>query len=340
MCFALAGLAVLAAQVPGPAQVGGRVIPEQGYEITPQLGPWMICTTYYQGEDARKNAEKLLTELRTNYHLPAYLFNYSDQERAKEQERIQKERQRIQQLLDQQADALRGMGAMQIAPVHIRTRRFEDQCAVLIGGYPDEKAARKDLDRIKRLPPPDPRRVPLHTIYSRQVLDKPGEQIFVSPFAKAFVVPNPMVKQTPANDPHKPDPFLKRLNAGESLSLLRCSRCYTLVVSEFHGVTSLEERSASSKFLGWLKGGQTETLNAAALNAHNWADRLHKWCNLETYVLHTRYYSLVTVGSFDSLDDPRLKAMQQQLAQLPQQAPELRQVPMLPQALPLEVPRP
>jgi hypothetical protein len=296
----------------------------------------MICTSYYSGPEARQDALQLVNELRTNYRLPAYVFNYSDQERLKEQERLRQEKERIHQLLEQQARVLGDMGATQTAPVHVRTRRFEEQCAVLIGGYADEKKARKDLDRIKALKPPDPKRVKLASIV--QIRQKEGEQIWVSPFAHAFVVPNPMIKKAPAANKNQPDPLLKELNAGESYSLLQCPKRFTLAVSEFHGVTTLQEKTATSRFLSALHlgGGSGEALNASALNAHNVAEALRK-LNFQAYVLHTRFYSLVTVGGYDTPDDPRLKADQNQLVQL---APKLQPLPMLPEPLPLEIPRP
>jgi hypothetical protein len=340
ICLALAGLAILgilAAQGQGPAQVGGNASLQ--FDVHPGLGPWMICTTYYSGQDARALANKLVAELRNQYHLPAYIFNYIDEERRKEEERIRKERERIRQILDQQERVLGQMEHAPIAPIHIRTRRFEDQCAVLIGGYKDEASARADLNRIKKLPCPDPKRVSLATMWINNPVKKQVELTYVSPFAKAFVVPNPTIKRAPPPDRPKPDPFLKRLNEGETFNLLKCPKRFTLAVSQFHGASTVQSQLTSEKssFLDKLMGGGGyESLQASALNAHNVAELLHK-LNLEAYVLHTSYYSLVTVGGFDSLDDPRLKATQQQMAQL---MTKLSPIPTLPEPLPMEIPRP
>jgi hypothetical protein len=329
----LAVLAALAVQGRGPAQVGGTAA--TGFDVHPGLGPWMICTTYYTGPEARQLATRLVTELREHYHLPAYIFNYTDEERQKEEERIRKERERIRQILEQQERALGQMEHAPVAPIHIRTRRFEDQCGVLLGGYKDEKSARADLDHIKKLEPPDPKRVPMATIWINNPVKKMLEQTYVSPFAKSFVVPNPTIKREQAAERNQPDPFLKRFNEGEAFNLLKCPKHFTLAVSQFHGASTVQSQLAPEKssFLDKLGMGGGESLQASALNAHNVAELLRK-LNLEAYVLHTRYYSLVTVGGFDSLDDPRLRAAQRQLAQL---MPKLSPIPMLPKALPVDV---
>src|SRR5437868_3415110 len=52
-----------------------------------------------------------------------------------------------------------------------------------------------------------------------------------------------------------------------------------------------------------------EHSDVAAMNAHELA-RLLREAKLEAYVLHTKFSSVVTVGQYDSLEDPNLRAMQ------------------------------
>jgi hypothetical protein len=341
--FVLAGLAVAAAQGAGPAPDTAGVT--SGYEVTPALGPWMIMAYTYSGPEARSMALKLIEELRTNYKLPAYLFNYVDEERTKERERVAREKERIQKLLEEQKKYLDQMeNTMTIAPVHIRTRRFEDQYGVLIGGYQDEVTARQELKRMKTLKPPDPKRVPLACLgilNPHRPPDKAKETAWLTPFAQAFVVPNPTVKRrSPLENPDKADPFLvkldlKKLNAEETYNLFKCPKRYTLALVQFAGGTVFQsQRSESSPFLskiGTAGGEPGEALNAAAMNAHRVAEFLRK-LNLEAYVLHTRYASVVTVGGFDDPEEPALKAMQQKLAQI-----KLDPIPVLPQILPMDI---
>jgi hypothetical protein len=312
-----------------------------GYEVTPDLGPWMISTTYYTGPQAREMAYKLVNELRTNYRLPAYVFNYGEEEKKKEQERIQKERERIQELLRRQAEYLQGMEHAP-AKMYIRTRRFEDQCIVLVGGYRDQATARRELDRLKKLKAPDPKKVPLAQAFLIQPHSDKVEVTYVNPFAQSFVVHNPTIKQEAA-PPSKPDPLLAKLNAREPDSLLKCRKRFTLAVAQFHGATIVvsdveKGKKGNGGFLDRLGiGGEPgQALNAAALNAHEVATLL-KRLNLEAYVLHAQHYSLVTVGGFDHLDEPGVAAVRRQLTQL---KPSLEKLPMLREPVPMAIPHP
>jgi hypothetical protein len=56
---------------------------------------------------------------------------------------------------------------------------------------------------------------------------------------------------------------------------------------------------------------------------------MRKSFQLDAYVLHTRHSSIVTVGGFDSLSDPRMRSTQEMLVN------RLK----VPSALPMAVPR-
>src|SRR2546426_7887946 len=86
--------------------------------------------------------------------------------------------------------------------------------------------------------------------------------------------------------------FMKKLNADEPYSLLKCGKPWTLAIASFEGGTVLKDRDNSGSFLDKLLGRDGgERLSAAALNAHKLAEALHedRQLRLETYVLHTRY---------------------------------------------------
>jgi hypothetical protein len=337
----LAGLIVLGSQARGPAQYGAGAT--QTYVVTPDLGPWMISTTYYTGEQAKAMAAKMVEELRTTYRLPAYVFNYGEEDRAKEKERIEKEKERIKELLRRQEEYLKGIEHAPGPPLHVRTRRFEDQCVVLVGGYRDEATARRELDRLKKLKPPDPKKVPLAMALIQRPNSDRMEMSYVNPFAQSFVVHNPSIKQVAQAPQNKPDPILTTLNAAEEFSLLKCSKKFTLAIAQFQGATTIvsdvdKGKKKNGSFLDGIgRGGDPgQALNAAAMNAHEVA-RLFKRLNFEVYVLHARYYSLVTVGGFDRLDEPAVQAAQRQLAQL---IPKLEKVPLLREPVPMAIPHP
>src|SRR4051812_22787447 len=116
--------------------------------ITSEAGPWMILAASFVGRPARGQAEELATEIRNRYNLPAYVFNRTAEERRIEQERIER-------LKAEQRKKLAQDGLDPDTPVHIKTVRIEDQYAVLVGGYKDDVAARKELEKIRKLKPSD-----------------------------------------------------------------------------------------------------------------------------------------------------------------------------------------
>lgn len=331
--YALAGLA--AAAIAAPAQEGA--VPRE-YLITPAVGPWTICAASFTGELAAKMARDLVGELRTQYHLQAYLYNRGDEQRRQLEQEIQQKR-KLQELY------LRNAG-LDPTEIHlpVRRHRIEDQYVVLIGGYPDMTSAHRELDRIKKLQPP--RSVPRDTII-RSPLDPAAgdkrEQEAVNPFRNSFVAHNPTVPVS-HEQANKPDPFLKELNAYESFSLLKCPKPWTLLVKEYRGAISIQSQSAPSGFLDRLFGHKAgEQLNACATNAHNMADVLRKM-GFKAYVLHTRTSSMVTVGEFDRRDDPRIAEVHQALAHnLTIRASDARfesAVDFFSHPVPIQVPRP
>jgi hypothetical protein len=330
LLFALAALAVLAAPRSEYAQEGAD--PNQELYVTPAQGPWMIFVTRYAGPEGPTLARQFLTELRANYKVPAYLFAYGAEEKRKEDERVR-------QLIKQQRDYLNQMGLSADTPIRVPRVRIQEEYAVLVGGYKDMDAARRDLEKIKKMPPPNPGRVRLDLMVLPNPTGNAPTRMYDNPFMQSFVVHNPTIPVERPADKDKPDAFLKQLNVNESFSLLKCPKPVTLVVKQYQGATVVQSKATSSS--GFLQslglGGKSgELLNAAALNAHNLAEVLRK-LNFDAYVLHTRYSSIVTVGGYDGPEDPRLKRTQQQLASL---APRLGQLQLFTQPMPMEVPRP
>jgi hypothetical protein len=334
LSFVLAGLVLVAVQGWGPAQMGGRA--GENYEVTAGLGPWLILLTSYtdtfaDGEgaatkDGQEMAIKLVKELRSQYRLPAYIYNYTDPERKEEETRVR-------QLIDQQRKYLAQIGDLSTtATIHVRRRRFRDNYGVFVGGYASREAAEKEMKRIKKLPPPDPKRVALAHMGIFNPIKKGIEEAWSNPFKSAFVVPNPTVKREAPKGQHELDKVMVKRNEGEEYNLINCPKRYTLAVSEFHGLSCVEPPSTGSSILEklHLKSGQSR--DAAALNAHNVAGLLRK-LNFQAYVIHMQYYSLVTVGCYDAPDDPGLKAVQQQIGKL-----KLDPLPMLSPPMPVEIP--
>src|SRR5262249_9842419 len=157
--------------------------------------------------------------------------------------------------------------------VPFRGVRIQEQFAVLIGGYKDMDSARRALDKVKKLPPPTAER--LCRLYTRlQPVDSPDgekrdqiEGAYINPFPTSFVTPNPTVPQN-RHAELKNDPFLKQLNAGESLSLLKCKKPWTLVVAVFPGMSTIKPAATTDSFWDrlWNTKGP-DGLSAGAINA-------------------------------------------------------------------------
>lgn len=309
--------------------------PNQDIAITPTQGLWLICVNSYSGPEAAKMARDMVVELRHNYQVPAFVFSHGREARRKEYERVRTIIQKQKEFFEQNNLPL----AM---PIRVKYQRIEEQYAVLVGGYPDQDSARRALEQVRKLKPPDPSRVKLASMF--YVREDPktgktvgGEQVWVNPFARAFVVTNPTVKQDKSADPNPMDlEALRRLNAQEPYSLLKCPKPVTLAIAMMQTPTVVQTHASSQGFLEALslggKGG--DKVDGAAVSAHNLAELLRKG-KLEAYVLHTRFHSVVAVGAFDSLEDPALKSMQQLLAT----RLKLDPIQLFPQPLPMKVPR-
>lgn len=324
-------------------------------QVTPGQGAWMILVQSYTGPESPQLARDLAMHLRQHYKLPAYTFSYGNEERRKEYERVKV-------VIEKQRDYLKKNHLPLDQPIRVRTMRIEEQVGVLVGGYASEEAARRALNDLRKLPPPDPKKVRLDTkFYVKYERDgkkketgsatpveagawlapdlkkvEQQEMVYVNPFRTAFLCRNPAVKQERPADWDKLDmAVLRKLNAPEPYSLLNCKKSVTLVIKQLQTPTTFESKSGGGflEAVGLVKAKERD--DAAATSAHNLADFLRKQLKLEAYVLHTKFASIVTVGSFDGLEDPALRSMQQLL----ETRLQLPGIGLFPRPLPMQVPR-
>ena len=162
--------------------------------------------------------------------------------------------------------------------------------------------------------------------------------MLVNPFARAMVVHNPTTKvERPDN---KLDmAVIRHFNEAEEYSLLKCKKNYTLVIKQFNlpSVTAPQSDSPTGSF--FLGGGNKKSgsdTDYAGENAHELAKALRK-AKLDAYVLHTKYFSLVTIGGFDGPQDPNLRSMQTLIET--RLVPAMEQVQLFPKAMVWEIPR-
>jgi hypothetical protein len=251
--------------------------PNKLYPITPEVGQWVISAASYMGPNARQMAREVVYQLRRRDNMPAYFFDYSEKER--------------EDLANYLKDRKR--------PGHVR---IQDQCGVLIGGYPDADTARKMLNEVKALKMPDLDKKSMDAM----VNPEDGRIYYVNPFKNAFVTRNPAIPH--AQQTTEADGGLRKLNSAEEYSLFKNPKEWTLAIKSYTGVGAFNSNTSSSSVVGsfWPKSKEKDVLGASGAQAHETA-RILRGLGMEAWILHTRRESIVCVGGFDGPDDPRLR---------------------------------
>jgi hypothetical protein len=303
------------------------------YALTPEAGQWLICVASYQGGSSPELAYLLCTYLRQKQH-QAYVYNRGNADRKK-----------LQEELDERQKAMPGVPRRRVL-----AHPQEEQFAVLIGGFNDVDAASAQLKKVRKWDLPDIKLKSGQPAFDRYDTYEPvpGKKSYelkrtqtVNPFHTAMVVPNPTLP--PQRKPvAKVDPFWKQLNSNEPRSLYKCKKPWTLAVQEFHGATTIQSTSETSGFLNNLGMGDHagKRLDLAARMAQQVCDMFKK-LGFKSYVLHTRYNSIVTIGEFDGPNDPALFRTQEQLARMSFKNGKTGETAfnLFAKAMPMEVPR-
>lgn len=291
--LSIAAVAVMLSSVPR-AEAKIEAIRGKRYALSKQHGPWMIMVASFrnipeeertEGLSATEAADELVYELRRK-GIPAYIFEQKGAlGRVNTIDRMGREDQRIYA-------AQRGM------------------VSVLAGNYPnidpedkDGNIAQKTLAYIKRMKP----EIMEKGAKFRPTPGRPG------PLSGAFFSVNPLLTPDELMS-RKQDPLITQLNSGMEHSLLNNPGKYTLVIKSFSGksVTKLADNSFND-VIARFDSKMSNSLDDAAMSAWQLTQALRNGRSLgypadyEAYVFHDRYNSIVTIGSFDSPDDPRIK---------------------------------
>jgi hypothetical protein len=321
--------------------------------VKPEHGAFFICVKSYSrpsrpepgddGPSARELAEMLAGEIRDLYRVQAFLYEYISEERKAEMAAIAAARERARIFAGQldkykQEAQLKGMEFLEDdrVTVHFKTVKYRDQIAVLVGGFKSDEDAHKALEAMRKAAlDPDPKntqwKAPKNTILmdgaAIQRVGKDGKLEgatgYLNPYLTATVVPNPTIpRPQQAGNEFNCDPFLVKLNADEPYSLLKATKNWTLAVKSFTAPVEIVGRDGESG--GMIRKPdlhkEKNVLAAGAAQAESMAKALREMkgpggqpLGLEAFVLHTRSASLVTIGQFDSPNDPALLQMKQLL---------------------------
>jgi hypothetical protein len=267
--------------------------PNKTYTLTEANGPWLIMACSFNGEDARKQANNLVYELRKRYKLAAYVyakkFDFGDEDLARSNQLTPGPRRKYAS----------GSGVEEIA--------------VMVGDFEhvDDSAAQKTLRELKYAQPdclkPKEGKEPslslaawrgLQNEAHRMLGIKDGEK---GPMGHALITTNPLRPKS-FYASKGIDKFIEQINADNPYSLLKCPGRYTVQVATFHGQVTIDQKKIrdlerSQNFDGGAlaQAGEKALKLAEALRDKHY----------EAYVLHDRYASIVTVGSFSSVGTPR-----------------------------------
>lgn len=285
--------------------------PAKHYQLDKAHGPWMVMVASFrslvgdenksEGISPEETARELVLELRKQ-GIPAYVYEVkAEQEIVKVKDDFGRD-------------------------VRKKNLRRVDSVCVLAGNYesidPETdhgRSAQKTLMIIKKMHPVC---LTKGVIYAKSP-GRPG------PLSGAFLAPNPLLSMDELESSKKSlDPLLIRLNGDEQFSLYENQGKYTLVVARFMGkqinVVNSSLADAEAKFTN--KPGELNSLDQAAiqartlvralrsreplpLNAHPDAPQLQQFCRMEAFVWHDYSSSVVTVGSFDTPNDPEAKRL-------------------------------
>jgi len=332
--------------------------PNKDLLVKPAQGPWMILLiSYVEQEDQNmaQVARDLILELRNKCGLPAYTYNFGLDERRKEIERVRAEIEKQRVEMEELRKKLGGdAGSTIYSPgVRVKFTRYKVEYGVLLGGYPSHEAAVRERDRLQDLPSIkllNPARY-FQSVLATEITpkNKTGETKcvgYLNPFSKgkAMIVRNPTMDSTKVSDQDKLDvALLRRLNSDECYSLFKNTKPYTLAVKQYQVPTVHATKSTMTTIWQTIGLGGNERIDTASQNAHALAKSLREQSNLDAYVLHTEFTSIVTIGSFNSVDDPRMQPYQEKVnwinANIRKHGEDPGLIGLFPVARPMAVPR-
>jgi hypothetical protein len=278
------------------AQAEIEAVKGKRYTLTKQHGPWMIMVAAIRdvedearrlkdGMSAWQAADQLVYELRRK-GIPAYTY-------VREKK----------------------MGEVTSAShSSLDSRQYVAQqgyISVLAGNFPDntDDRLKKVLDYIKNKFQPEFLTDEKNGGLFSRTPGRPG------PLSKAFVTVNPMLSPEELRE-KTVDKLVLVLNADMEYSLLKNKARYTLVIATFTGNSIMQVgNKADSKAMERFEKSFGSNLDHSGMEAWSLTEALRSAQklgydqNYEAWVYHDRNKSVVTIGGFDSPNDPRIQTV-------------------------------
>ncbi len=319
---------------PIPTSIAAQPQGPHPWAVKADHGAWMICVKSYGGPESRGLAETLAKEIRDKHKVASYLFERNAEERAGELAKIDAIRKseqakneplmRAQEQAKKEAEA-RGdlfIPTPLILKIPKPAMETQEQWAVFIGGFATMDKASEGLTAVRKLTAPTDTSLLDRTTIGGEETSQNGTSEFksswnyVNPYKVAMVVPNPAVAKANLEDKYKLEPWIVKINSDVPHSLLKAKKPWTLIVRNFSTPSKMAGKGGDggSVFDRFRFDAKKSLLDVTAEEAERLAAALrhpdmHKG-PFDAFVLHHRMGSIVTVGEYDSPDDPKLLATQ------------------------------
>jgi len=262
------------------------------YPLSRSHGPWMVMVAAIrdvdeerrltEGLSAAEVADRLVLELRRK-GIPAYTYSID---------------QRVEELASSRANSSRRYVA-QHGYISVLAGNFEKN---------NSEIAQRVLEYIKTKFRPDFLEDPANGGILPKTKGRP------SALSRAFITANPLFDGE-VRDAEK-DSLMLDLNANQKYSLLQNRGNYSLTIATFHGGSVMQMRGRDSdRALGFFERRFGKTLDQCASRAMALTNALRNARkygyeeDYEAWVLHDKYKSIVTIGSFSSPADPRIRQL-------------------------------
>jgi len=262
------------------------------YELTEENGPWLILAANFAGTGSEEQATELVLELRKEFNLPAYIdrkeFDYTETVEGKTIDRYTGDWAKMKYASGSKFDAY----------------------AVLVGDFESTEDPRlqKTLEKLKYARPEcldlerrewSTQRFAGFRALQRRMSGDAAKRT-KGPMGNAFVTRNPNLPEE-YFAASGIDDFVYELNRRVEHSLLNNPGRYTVTVASFGGKDTMNSQEIEEIE---RTGKVTNKLEIAADKAHRLTVAL-RGRGVDAYEFHDRIESIVTVGSFDSVGEPR-----------------------------------